>query len=134
MQSWGVTPNDPGDADTGANNLQNYPVLASSLTDGSTTVIHGTLDSTPGSTFSVDLYANSEVDPSGYGEGEIYLGFVEVTTDQYGLATFSMNVDAAVPVRPVHYGHRHRPGRQHVRVLDGRGDTTGVDRRSGIRH
>ena len=47
LYSNGVAPNDPGDADTGANNLQNFPILASVLTDESTTVIRGTLDSTP---------------------------------------------------------------------------------------
>ncbi len=86
-------------APVGANwwsNLQNYPVLATALTNGNTTIVRGTLDSSPDTTFYVDLYANTTVNPSGYGEGETYLGHVEVTTDQYGQATFS--VAFATPV------------------------------------
>src|SRR5262249_21613221 len=37
-----VAPNDPGDTDTGPNNLQNYPVLTAAATSGSTKV-QGTL-------------------------------------------------------------------------------------------
>src|SRR5262249_53383820 len=46
----GVTPNDPGDPDTGSNNLQNFPVLASAVIFGSTLEIDGTLNSTANST------------------------------------------------------------------------------------
>ena len=47
----GVTPNDPGDVDTGGNNLQNFPVL-SSVTTGATTRIQGALhNSIPSTVF-----------------------------------------------------------------------------------
>ena len=45
MGSAGVTANDLGDADTGPNNLQNFPVLTSALS-GDNTVIAGTRNST----------------------------------------------------------------------------------------
>ena len=65
----GVTPNDGGaDADNGANDDLNFPVLTRATTNGSTTAVDGFLDTTPGS-YDVEFYASSERDPSGYGEG-----------------------------------------------------------------
>jgi len=84
--STAVTPNDPNDPDTGTNNLQNYPDLTTVLS-GST--VEGFLDSIPSSDFTIDFYASSVCDPSGYGEGETYLGSDIVTTDIDGDATFS---------------------------------------------
>ena len=83
----GVTPNDilPGDPDTGPNNLQNFPVLTSVSSSGGTTTINGTLNSTPNTTFRIEFFANDMLDPSGNGEGQIFLGSTSVMTD--GAAT-----------------------------------------------
>ena len=76
----GVRQNDPNpascpaDADTGANNLQNFPVLTSSSTSGGNTTITGTLNSTGDAQFTIDFYSSAVCDPSGYGEGKTYLG------------------------------------------------------------
>ena len=51
----GVTWNDLGDVDTGANNLQNFPLLISATTFAGTTAVRGTLDSTPGSEFRLEF-------------------------------------------------------------------------------
>lgn len=85
----GVTPNDPGDADGGANALQNFPVLASATTDGATTTIGGTLNSASNQAYRVEFFANPACHAYGYGEGERYLGFVEVVTDGAGNASFT---------------------------------------------
>ena len=92
----GVTPNDPGDDDTGANNLQNFPVVTSA-TSGSST-IEGTLNSTASATFRLEFFSNSECDPSGHGEGETFLGSTMVTTDGSGDVGFAVTLDATVPL------------------------------------
>jgi len=92
----GPTENDPGDADEGPNGLQNFPVLTAAGPAGVT----GTLDSTPSTTFRVELFGNAEADPSGYGEGEHYLGFVEVTTDASGKGAFSFDLPSDAPPSP----------------------------------
>lgn len=85
----GVTPNDvfPGDQDTGANGLQNFPVLKKA----SSAQVYGTLNSTPSSNFAIDFYRVDSCDASGYGEGRFYLGSTQVTTTpQIGDATFNI--------------------------------------------
>jgi len=84
----GVTPNDPGDADTGVNNLQNFPVLTSVTSSGADTTIAGTLDSVPNSTFRIEFYAN----PMDRRDLETYLGATEVSTDGSGQASFNVTM------------------------------------------
>ena len=86
----GVSSNDVGDGDTGPNNLQNFPILAS-VTSGSTTV-EGTLDSTPDTEFRLEFFSNSACDPSGHGEGETFLGSTTVTTDAAGNVGFTVTL------------------------------------------
>jgi CSLREA domain-containing protein len=93
----GVTPNDPGDSDTGANNLQNFPTLMTASTYSSSTTIGGTLNSAPNTTFRVEFFANATCDPSGHGEGESFLGFVDVTTDGSGDVSLSYIHGASIP-------------------------------------
>jgi CSLREA domain-containing protein len=81
----GVTANDPGDADRGPNELQNYPVL----TSASGNTIQGTLSSLANTSFRVEFFASRERDPSGHGEGERFLGATIVTTNGSGQASFS---------------------------------------------
>ncbi|HEX6185118.1 MAG TPA: Calx-beta domain-containing protein [Pyrinomonadaceae bacterium] len=85
----GVTPNDPSDADVGSNNLQNAPVVTSVVFENGAASFQGRLDSAPNQTYTVDLYASAACDPSGHGEGQVYLGPVSATTDAAGTAAFS---------------------------------------------
>ena len=65
-----VTLNDVGDADTGGNNLVNFPVI----TAASDTTISGTLDiDTAPANARVEVYVSDE-DASGNGEGRTFLG------------------------------------------------------------
>jgi uncharacterized repeat protein (TIGR01451 family) len=90
----GVTANDALDADAGANQLQNFPVLTSAVANAGNVQISGLLTSAPGSTFQIDFYVNAASDLSGNGEGELYIGSTSVNTDAGGLATIS----ATLPV------------------------------------
>jgi hypothetical protein len=85
----GVTPNDAGDADTGPNNLQNFPVLASVAFDGINVVIGGALNSAASTAFRVEFFSNESCSPSGHGQGQTFLGSTTVTTDGGGNGSFS---------------------------------------------
>jgi len=95
----GVTPNDPGDADTGPNFLQNYPELLSAvlLSDG-TTRVRVKLDVQPNDTYSVDLYSNEAADPTGFGEGQTYLGTADIVVGASGMANELVTLPVPVPV------------------------------------
>jgi MBG domain-containing protein len=87
-----VTPNDACDADTGANNLQNFPVL----TSASTTLIRGTLNSTPNTPFTIQFFSNSTCDSSGNGEGQTFVGSTVVTTNASSNASFNFPASLAL--------------------------------------
>jgi Domain of unknown function (DUF4347)/Cadherin domain/Right handed beta helix region/Laminin G domain len=97
----GVTANDVGDADSGANNLQNFPVLASAATTGTQITIVGSLNSVANSYYRIEFYANTSGDASGNGEGQTFIGFANVATDAAGNATFSATLTQAVPAGAV---------------------------------
>ncbi len=93
----GVTPNDDGDADTGANNLQNFPVITGVLSSSNSTTIQGTLKSLPSTTFQLDFFSNAAVDPSGNGEGATFFGTTSVNTNANGDATINAIIPAGLP-------------------------------------
>ncbi|MCI0681621.1 MAG: SBBP repeat-containing protein, partial [Gemmataceae bacterium] len=93
----GVTANDAGDGDSGPNNLQNFPVLAGASV-GASTHVAGTLNSTANTQFTIDFYASAAADPSGFGEGQRYLGSTTVTTDGSGNADFDLVLPSATTV------------------------------------
>ncbi len=70
--------NDAGDADTGANNLQNFPVLSNVRLSSGNTLVDVSLDSLPG-TYNLDFYSNAAADPSGNGEGQTFVGTDTIT-------------------------------------------------------
>ncbi|HYE21840.1 MAG TPA: hypothetical protein VEA69_25600 [Tepidisphaeraceae bacterium] len=85
----GVTPNDPApDADHGPNGLQNFPVLTAARTDGAGTIyVSGVLTSAPSKNHSIQFFASPAADPSGHGEGRLYLATADVITGAGGAAT-----------------------------------------------
>jgi uncharacterized repeat protein (TIGR01451 family) len=94
----GVTPNDAGDGDTGANNLQNTPVITAAVSAGGGTAIVGTLNSTPSTQFTLDFFVSATCDGSGFGEGATFIGSTTVTTDAAGNATFTATFAGAIPL------------------------------------
>jgi hypothetical protein len=70
----GVTENDLNDPDAGPNDLQNYPIITRADYAGGVLTVEGTLNSEPEHFYPIFVFASSECDPSGYGEGERFLG------------------------------------------------------------
>jgi hypothetical protein len=97
----GVTPNDAGDGDTGQNNLQNFPVITSATAGAGTTTIVGTFNSSPSATFMLEFFSSVTCDPSGNGEGEIFIGSAQVITDAGGNAAFNVVLPVSVPAGQV---------------------------------
>jgi trimeric autotransporter adhesin len=92
----GVSTNDPGDADIGANQLQNFPIITNAILGATTTTIQGRLNSQSNTPYALDFYGNTEGDVSGHGEGEFYLGSASVTTDGNGNAGFGVTFSGAL--------------------------------------
>jgi CSLREA domain-containing protein len=94
-----VDPNDSGDADTGSNNVQNYPVLTS-VFSATRVLISGTLNTQANKAYRLEFFANAVCDGTN-GEGQTFLGTTNVTTDAAGNAAFSVSLPAGVPAGQV---------------------------------
>lgn len=84
-----VTANDAGDGDDGPNGEQNFPVLigvTASLSGG--VIVEGSLTTAPG-TYDVEVFASAAADPSGHGEGAVFIGAFPVAVDTTGATSFS---------------------------------------------
>ena len=118
----GVTPNDPGDGDTGANGLQNFPILISAgpaLAGGSGTHVVGVLNSTASTTFDIDFYSNPCLRGPAAGVSRRRGVHRLDLRDDRRLGQRDVRRHAAGSDRERCTDHRHRHGsrRQHVRVL-----------------
>ena len=92
----GVTPNDPLDADSGPNNLQNFPVLTSAVISGSSPAVltvDGTLHSSPNKFVLIDFFADADPCDPAVIEGRRPLGGSPLTTDSQGNASFSESIE-----------------------------------------
>ncbi len=91
-----VNANDPGDTDNLGNLGQNFPVLASATAAVGSTTIQGSLNSNSNGVFTVDFYSGAEKNLFGHGEGEFYLGSIQVTTDGAGNAAINVVIPANI--------------------------------------
>ncbi len=96
----GVTPNHVGGLAAGPNGFENFPVLTQAVV-GSSTQIAGTIQSAAEESLTIDFYSNPAADPSGHGQGRVYLGSTVVTTDGFGNAAFNLTLAAATSVGSV---------------------------------
>jgi len=88
----GVTTNDPNDVDTGANNLQNSPVLTSASIDNSGRMyVAGTLASAPNTTYRIEFFYSTAATGAGPGEAQSYWRSMELTTGSTGATNFSIS-------------------------------------------
>ncbi len=94
----GVTANDLFDADSGANNLQNFPVITMVKSTSKGTVVQGVLISSANTTFRLEFFSNNACDPSGYGEGQNYVGFATVKTNITGHVNFRFTLPTSIAV------------------------------------
>src|SRR2546422_730028 len=90
----GITPNDPGDPHTGANQLQNFPIIDSAvMTDvvPNDMSIRGRLNSTPNTNFQLEFFHDEPRScDAAIIEGGRFIGTTNVTTDNNGDASFSV--------------------------------------------
>jgi uncharacterized repeat protein (TIGR01451 family) len=90
----GITSNDPGDADDGANQFQNFPVINCMSSDDSSTTFAGTLNSAPSTTYRIEVFTNPGCQSS---SGREYVGFTDVTTDASGNASILVTLPVVLP-------------------------------------
>lgn len=91
----GISPNDPDDADGGANGLQNFPILSKAERSALGIRLEGTLDVKVGTSnqpYLIGVYASAGCDPSGFGEGERLLGTATVMLSQTTGEAFSFEL------------------------------------------
>ncbi len=91
----GVTKNDSLDADTGPNQFQNYPTLLKAYA-GNPSTVNGVFSGAPNDSLHLEFFASTEKDPTGYGEGQRFLGSIEIKTGNFGTTPFSGSLASLV--------------------------------------
>src|SRR5262245_49140316 len=101
----GLSANDSGDGDGGANGLQNTPLLTGATVapapggSGRVTTVTGTLDSAAEGLFRIELFARGDQDTSRARQGENYLGTFDVATQADGRGSFTVTLPYMLPPR-----------------------------------
>jgi uncharacterized repeat protein (TIGR01451 family) len=88
-----IDPNDTLDADTGPNDLQNYPEITTQTINATDITVSGTINSQANNKYRVELFATSPTfNDATDREGKEYLGFQQITTDASGNSNWSINI------------------------------------------
>ena len=69
------------------------------MSSGDSTLVRGTLGSTPNKEYLIEFFANDRAHASGYGEGQRFLGRTRVRTDEAGNAVFAETLPVALPAQ-----------------------------------
>ncbi len=95
----GITTNDAGDGDTGPNDLLNFPQAIRANVAGPNQLRYNVALDAPAaaSGYRLEFFANSAADPTGFGEGERYLGHVDIT-HAGGVQTYTGTLTTLEPV------------------------------------
>ncbi len=98
LDVFGRAANDAGDADTGPNDLQNYPRILRTANIGNRIVIAGSLVSAPSTAYTMDFYSaatcgDSENELPG---SDLYLGTTTRTSDSTGNLRFVVELPGTV--------------------------------------
>ena len=93
--------NDPGDGDTGSNNLQNHPVITAAPVASGMVDLAGSLNSLPNTTYRIEFFSGLGCHPTGSGEGRNFLGTIDASTNGSGDFAFG----AGLAMFPVPEGH-----------------------------
>ena len=75
-----------------ANNAQTNPIITSVTSGGGNVTLAGSLQSGSNAVFRLEFFSNASCDGSGFGEGQVFLGSTNVTTDASGSASFSLTL------------------------------------------
>jgi hypothetical protein len=82
----------------GANHSQVAPTLTGASGGGNTSNIQGSLASLDNTSFLIQFFNSPTPDPSGFGQGQIFLGSTNVTTNATGHASISFDLSSGVPL------------------------------------
>ena len=92
----GVTANDLNDSDTGANDLLNYPVSTEKAfaTNGTRIVAYNVDIDVPAGDYRMEVFSSTSKDASGYGEGQTYVGYKNISHTGAGKVRFQGTINA----------------------------------------
>lgn len=79
------------------NDLQAAPTLTSAVINGNKITISGSLTSTRNTQFQIEFFSSPTADPSGFGEGQTFLGTIGAKTNSAGTVSFSKAIRVTVP-------------------------------------
>ncbi len=81
-----------GTLTNGANHLQMFPVITGITLNGGNVILSGTLNSVPNTLYRLEFFSNPSCDPSGFGQGQVFLGSTNVTTGAGCSASFAVTL------------------------------------------